>query len=85
MTANHTGEIDVNDPDAVAKRQQRAQERAKQRSLQRSNTVYSTKPADYQVRIKIIEARNLQVSPAFFGWAACRLCFVVSIVSALCS
>ena len=52
---------DVNDPEAESLRQQRAEERTKQRSLIRGNMTYSTKPQDFQVRVRIWEARNLQV------------------------
>ncbi len=55
-------EVDANDPEAVRKRQERVQERAKQRSMQRGNTAYSTKKQDFQVRIKVFEARSLQVT-----------------------
>lgn len=53
-----TGAHDVN----AGEVEQKLAERKQNRSLVRSDTPLSSKPSDYQIRVKIIEARSLQSS-----------------------
>eukprot|EP00052_Salpingoeca_macrocollata_P020806 m.175674 g.175674 ORF g.175674 m.175674 type:complete len:2346 (-) comp21363_c0_seq2:105-7142(-) len=54
------GAVDPNDPNAAADREAKMEQRAKNRSLRRSNISYSSKPCDFQLRVKIHEGRSLQ-------------------------
>jgi hypothetical protein len=77
--------VDVNDPDAAAKRAAKADERAKARSLTRGNTVYSTKPQDFQVRVRVWEARNLQVLCVHMCVYLCVcVCMCVRVCACVC-